>query len=249
MANLEEFDDSLIDEELLYALICGAEELPDIQQEETLSLEKTLNSEQFQDSEKKEVDLEEKGILHEDMEFQPEDERDSNMEELPAKPAEPVSSQKRRERISSGSNMVTVITKGTLIQGKIHSDCSLDVLGTVEGDIECTGSLTVSGKVTGNLKAQEVYVDTERLNGSIQSEGAVKIGVGTVIIGDITAASGTIAGAVKGTIDISGPVLLDSTAIIQGNICAKSIQMAHGAVLEGYCSLRYASVEIDTIFE
>ena len=144
---------------------------------------------------------------------------------------------------------VTVITKGTTINGSIISDCSLDVMGTINGDIECLGKLTISGKVTGNAMAAEVFVNTDRLEGNITSEGCVKIGLGTVIIGDIVATSGVIAGAVKGEIDIKGPVVIDSTAIIKGNVKAKSVQMNNGAVLEGFCSLAYASVEIDNIFE
>ena len=144
---------------------------------------------------------------------------------------------------------VTVITKGTTINGSIISDCSLDVMGTINGDIECLGKLTISGKVTGNAMAAEVFVNTDRLEGNITSEGCVKIGLGTVIIGDITATSGVIAGAVKGEIDVKGPVVIDSTAIIKGNVKAKSVQMNNGAVLEGFCSLAYASVEIDNIFE
>ena len=144
---------------------------------------------------------------------------------------------------------ITVITKGTTINGSIISDCSLDVMGTINGDIECLGKLTISGKVTGNAMAAEVFVNTDRLEGNITSEGCVKIGLGTVIIGDIVASSGVIAGAVKGEIDIKGPVVIDSTAIIKGNVKAKSVQMNNGAVLEGFCSLAYASVEIDNIFE
>jgi len=125
----------------------------------------------------------------------------------------------------------------------------LDVMGTINGDIECLGKLTISGKVTGNAMAAEVYVNTDRLEGNITSEGSVKIGLGTVIIGDIVATSGVIAGAVKGEIDVKGPVVIDSTAIIKGNVKAKSVQMNNGAVLEGFCSLAYASVEIDNIFE
>ncbi|MBQ9767970.1 MAG: polymer-forming cytoskeletal protein [Lachnospiraceae bacterium] len=163
-------------------------------------------------------------------------------------PAEekPVVTERPSEADTEG---VTVITKGTTINGSIISDCSLDVMGTINGDIECLGKLTISGKVTGNAMAAEVFVNTDRLEGNITSEGCVKIGLGTVIIGDITASSGVIAGAVKGEIDVKGPVVIDSTAIIKGNVKAKSVQMNNGAVLEGFCSLSYAAVEIDNIFE
>ena len=163
-----------------------------------------------------------------------------------AEPAEAPATTAERHADTEG---VTVITKGTTINGSIISDCSLDVMGTINGDIECLGKLTISGKVTGNAMAAEVYVNTDRLEGNITSEGCVKIGLGTVIIGDIVATSGVIAGAVKGEIDVKGPVVIDSTAIIKGNVKAKSVQMNNGAVLEGFCSLAYASVEIDNIFE
>lgn len=144
----------------------------------------------------------------------------------------------------------TVITKGTTINGSIISDCSLDVMGTINGDIECLGKLSISGKVVGNSMASEVFVNTDRLEGSISSEGCVKIAQKTVVIGDITASSGVIAGAVKGEIDVSGPIVIDSTAVIQGDIKAKSIQMNNGAVLDGHVSLSYAAgVDINNIFE
>lgn len=144
----------------------------------------------------------------------------------------------------------TVITKGTTINGSIISDCSLDVMGTINGDIECLGKLSISGKVVGNSMASEVFVNTERLEGSINSEGCVKIAQKTVVIGDITASSGVIAGAVKGEIDVAGPIVIDSTAVIQGDIKAKSIQMNNGAVLDGHVSLSYAAgVDINNIFE
>lgn len=174
-------------------------------------------------------------------------------EEAPAAPVEEpapvVKEEQKRELSEEDRNAVTVITKGTTINGSIISDCSLDVMGTINGDIECLGKLTISGKVTGNSLASEVVVNTERLEGSVVSEGNVKVGLGTVVIGDITAASAVFAGAVKGEIDVKGPVVLDSTAIIKGNIKAKSIQMNNGAVMDGFCSLSYADLQIDEIFE
>ncbi len=70
------------------------------------------------------------------------------------------------------------------------------------------------------------------------------------MIGDVTASSGVIAGAVRGAVDISGPVVIDSTAVIQGDIKAMSVQVNNGAVLDGHVSLSYATgVDIDTVFE
>ncbi len=156
---------------------------------------------------------------------------------------------KLRAASISSDDEVTVITKGTTINGSISSDGSLEVNGIITGDVECLGKLTITGKVSGNTSASEVYVNTDRLEGSITSEGSVKISLGTVVIGDIVATSGVIAGAIKGEIDINGPIVIDSTAIIKGNIKAKSVQINNGAVIEGFCSLSYSSVDVDNIFE
>jgi len=144
---------------------------------------------------------------------------------------------------------VTVITKGTTINGSISSEGSLDIMGTITGDIDCLGKLTISGKVIGNSCAAEIYVNCERLEGNVTSEGSVKIGLGTVVIGDISGTEGVIAGAVKGEVDINGPIVIDSTAIIKGNIKAKAVQINNGAVIEGFCSLSYSDINVDNIFE
>lgn len=150
---------------------------------------------------------------------------------------------------SVDSGKSTVIAKGTVINGSIVSDGSLEVYGTVKGDINCLGKLSIAGSVIGNSTASEVYINTQRLDGGITSKGSVKIGVGTVVIGDITASSLVIAGAVKGEIDVNGPVVVDSTAVVKGNINSKGIQVNNGAVIDGFCALPYASVDIDSFFD
>ncbi len=146
------------------------------------------------------------------------------------------------------SSTATVISKGTVINGSIVSDGALEVLGTVNGDISCLGKLSISGVVKGKSSAAEVYLHTNRLDGGITSKGCVKIAAGTVVIGDITAASCVVAGAVKGNLDVNGPVVVDSTAVIKGNISSKGIQINSGAVIDGFCALPYASVDIDSFF-
>lgn len=183
------------------------------------------------------VDLE----LLEALNADDEAEKNTDMKELAAP--------KLRAASVANDDEVTVITKGTTINGSISSDGSLEINGTITGDVECLGKLSITGKIVGNSSAAEVYVNTERLDGSISSEGSVKIGLGTVVVGDIVATSGVIAGAVKGEIDINGPIVIDSTAIIKGNIKAKSVQINNGAVIEGFCSLSYSAVDVDNIFE
>lgn len=144
---------------------------------------------------------------------------------------------------------VTVITENTTITGSISSDGSLEVRGTITGDIDCQGKVYINGIVSGGVSAAEIYVNTPKLNGGLLSEGTVKIGVGTVVLGDVSGSSAYIAGAVRGNIDIDGPVIIESTAILKGNIKAKSININPGAVIDGYYSLYNSGIDLDKFFD
>lgn len=207
------------------------------------------NNEMMEDGEgnmEENIDLEVLDALNADEENKDENkDEESKMEETTSKEKE----KKVRAASVADEDEVTVISKGTNIDGNISANGSLEIMGNVNGDVECLGKLTITGKIIGNATAAEVYVNTERLEGSINSEGSVKIGLGTVVVGDIIGTSAVIAGAVKGEIDVNGPVVVDSTAIIKGNIKAKSLQINNGAVIEGFCSLAYSDVNLDNVFE
>ena len=148
------------------------------------------------------------------------------------------------------SGNTTTITSGTEINGSISSNGSLEVCGVIQGDIDCRGMVCVVGQVTGDIIASEIYVSTsKRMSGDLSSEGAIKVGEGTKVMGNVNATSAYIAGAVKGNIDVNGHVEVDSTAIIRGDINAKSIQVNSGAVVDGKMSLNYAGVDLDSFFE
>lgn len=147
------------------------------------------------------------------------------------------------------SDETSVITEGMTITGDISTIGSIDVIGTVNGNIDALGKLNITGHVNGNSKAAEIYAESAKINGEVVSEGAVKIGASSVIIGNITATSAAIAGAVKGDIDVQGPVILDASAIVMGNIKSKSVQINNGAVIEGMCSQCYADVSPTSFFD
>lgn len=142
-----------------------------------------------------------------------------------------------------------VITEGLSISGDLDSLGSIDLFGTVEGNVTCRGKLTVSGTISGNTKANEVFANDAQIDGNIEANGSVKIGQGTVVVGNVVAASAVIAGAVKGDIDVHGPVIIDSSAVIVGDIKSKSVQINNGATIDGRCSQCYADVNMESIFD
>ena len=144
---------------------------------------------------------------------------------------------------------VASITEGMIVKGDIATTGSLELIGKITGNIKCLGKLNITGEINGDSDAAEIYAESARITGEIKSKGSVKVGQSTVIVGNIYGSSAVIAGAVKGDIDVHGPVVLDTTAIVMGNIKSQSVQINNGAVIEGMCSQAYADVNPSEFFE
>lgn len=147
------------------------------------------------------------------------------------------------------SDDTTYITKGTVLTGSISTDGGIDIIGTVNGDVTCGGKLILGGEITGNVQAGELYANAAKITGEVVVEGSAKVGVGSIIVGNITATSAVVAGAVNGDIDVQGPVIVDSTAVIMGNIKSRTVQINNGAVIEGFCSQCYSEIDVKSFFE
>lgn len=141
-----------------------------------------------------------------------------------------------------------IITMGMIITGDIETAGSMEVEGRVNGNIKCQGKLNISGMISGNSQANEVFADAARIDGEINAYGTVKVGSGSVVIGNITATNAIIAGSVKGDIDVQGPVVIDTSAVVMGNVKSKSVQINNGAIIEGFCSQVYADTDLSTLF-
>ena len=144
---------------------------------------------------------------------------------------------------------VANITEGMIINGDLQTTGSLDLVGKIVGNVKALGKLNVTGEIQGDSDAAEIYAEAARITGEVRSKGSVKVGQSTVIVGNIFGSSAVIAGAVKGDIDVHGPVVLDTTAIVMGNIKSQSVQINNGAVIEGMCSQAYADVNPSEFFE
>ncbi|MBD5535055.1 MAG: polymer-forming cytoskeletal protein [Lachnospiraceae bacterium] len=198
--------------------------------------------------------------IPEDMDITKVDEEEPEMD-LETSMREAFSEKENEEEIMGGNEKkmdyqtksvvdeTAVITASMTINGDIISEGSIDVIGTINGNIDALGKLNITGTINGNSKAAEIFADNAKIMGEVSSEGSVKIGQSSVIIGNISAQSAVIAGAVKGDIDVHGPVVLDTSAIVMGNIKSKAVQINNGAVIEGMCSQCYADVNPTAFFE
>lgn len=190
--------------------------------------------------------------LLEEPEVQAEDEKEEiamNTEEV----REEVQVTMEMPKMPSGprevSEEIAIITAGTSLTGNMESSGSIEVRGQVNGNVQCNGKLTVTGTVRGNSVSSEFFADAAKIEGEITTDGTVKIGLGSVVIGNISATSAVIAGAIKGDIDVQGPVVVDTSAVVMGNIKSRSVQINNGAVIEGFCSQCYAEVDVNKLFD
>lgn len=125
---------------------------------------------------------------------------------------------------------------------------SLEIAGNVNGNLTIPGKLTLCGEMNGTIQAEEVFLRGAKVEGDIVCRKGFEMDHTSMVIGDIIATGAVIAGALKGDVDVDGPVVLEATAIIQGNMKAKSVQMNSGAVIEGMISQCYAQVNPTTFF-
>ena len=159
------------------------------------------------------------------------------------------------KKIMSDTTMETPKPTAPVMNNKVNPDAVSDetsviTAGTVlTGDIASDGSFDIQGTINGNSAASEFFADVAKVEGEVVSSGTVKIGAGSVIIGNIAAASAVIAGAIKGDIDVQGPVVVDTSAVVMGNIKSRSVQINNGAVIEGFCSQCYADIDVQGLFD
>ncbi|MDE5782394.1 MAG: polymer-forming cytoskeletal protein [Lachnospiraceae bacterium] len=144
---------------------------------------------------------------------------------------------------------ITEITKGTAIEGNIICEGSMNVNGKIKGNVACRGKLVVCGTIVGASRAAEIYTNNAKIDGDVTSDGSIKIGNGSIIIGNVYGTSAVIGGAVKGDIDVHGPVVIDGTAVVQGNIRSRSVQINNGAAIEGSVSQCYAEIDYAALFD
>ena len=143
----------------------------------------------------------------------------------------------------------TIIAKDTVFIGNIETKTPVDVYGEVHGDIHCRDTLNIRGIVKGDCYAKEAILDTAHIQGNVVCETSVSLGIGSVVVGNIEAKTAAVDGAVKGDLDIKGPVAVSSSAVVIGNIKSKSVEINSGASIEGFCQKAYQEVDAEEVYD
>ncbi len=84
----------------------------------------------------------------------------------------------------------TLIGAGTAFEGKIKSEASIRVEGSITGDIECVGDVTIGehGSARSNVTARNITI-AGVVNGHIHANAQLTIASTGQLIGNVTTAS------------------------------------------------------------
>ena len=254
MSFLKEFKEDLSQavNELVEEKVVDKEEAEAVANEEVLEeTEEAAEDEMINtiDEEEFTLDIDELDAMLDEVEEEATEEAEEVIEDTIDDVVDTIEEKPSMDDDSVPSDEVAEITKGTSIVGNIESDGSVNVYGKIKGDITCKGKLMVTGRVIGTSNAREIFANNAKIEGDVHSDGTIKVGNGSVIVGNVYATSAVIGGAIKGDIDVKGPVIVDGTAVIQGNIKSRSVQINNGAAIEGFCSQCYADIDYKSLFE
>mgnify|MGYP002635294325 FL=1 len=96
------------------------------------------------------------------------------------------------------------------------------------------GSGTV---ITGDIKSKgDIRIDGS-LNGSIETQGKVVVGLGGVVEGDVICKDADVAGVLKAKITVSQLLSLKMSAKLNGDIVTNKLSIEPGASFTGSCSM------------
>ena len=112
------------------------------------------------------------------------------------------------------------------------SELNLIAAGTVfEGKLRTPGSIRIDGKIVGEVSATQ----------------GISIGNSGEIEGNVSAKNVTIGGRIKGAILAQEKLVLESKAIVHGDIRAARLVIDEGAVFDGNCKMAEAKPSANVV--
>jgi cytoskeletal protein CcmA (bactofilin family) len=129
---------------------------------------------------------------------------------------------------------VSVVGRGTRIEGTVVAAGSLRVEGEVKGKItaEQEVSLSAQGRVEANIEATSIIL-AGRVRGDITAKADVSLPADSHLDGNIRAHNVEVGGAVIGDILGNGKVELGPRARVEGDITSATLAIADGAIFIG----------------
>jgi cytoskeletal protein CcmA (bactofilin family) len=129
---------------------------------------------------------------------------------------------------------VSVVSRGTRIEGTVMAAGSLRVDGEVKGRITAKKDVSLSpqGRVEANIEAASITL-AGRVQGDLAAQGDVSMPADSRLDGNVSARNVQVGGVVMGEITGEGKVELGPRARVEGNIRSSTLAIAEGAMFVG----------------
>ena len=129
---------------------------------------------------------------------------------------------------------VSVVGRGTRIEGTVVAAGSLRVEGEVKGKITAESEVLLSpqGRVEANIQATSIIL-AGQVKGNLAAKGDVSLPAESRLDGNIRAHNVEVGGMVKGNIIGKGKVALGPRARVEGDVTSTTLAIADGAVFIG----------------
>jgi cytoskeletal protein CcmA (bactofilin family) len=129
---------------------------------------------------------------------------------------------------------LSVVGRGTKIEGTVVASGSLRVDGEVKGKISAQKEVSLSpeGRVEANIEATDIVL-AGRVKGDLVAKGDVSLPADSRLDGNIRARNVQIGGVVNGDVVGNGKVELGPRARVDGDITSQRLAIAGGAVFNG----------------
>ena len=141
----------------------------------------------------------------------------------------------KEEPMAGGDDsQVSVVSRGTKIEGSVMAAGSLRVEGEVRGQITAQGEVSLSpqGRVEANIKAASITL-AGTVKGDLVATGDVALPAESRLDGNIRARNADVGGFVDGDVTVAGRASLGPRARVEGDITSSSLAIAEGAVFIG----------------
>jgi cytoskeletal protein CcmA (bactofilin family) len=129
---------------------------------------------------------------------------------------------------------LSVVGRGTKIEGTVVASGSLRVDGEVKGKISAQKEVSLSpeGRVEANIEATDIVL-AGRVKGDLVAKGDVSLPADSRLDGNIRARNVQIGGVVNGDVVGNEKVELGPRARVDGDITSQRLAIAGGAVFNG----------------
>ena len=153
-------------------------------------------------------------------EAEPEPEPDFGLEELHLDP--PV----RRTNC-------TYFAEGTSMEGTLHADSDIEIVGDFKGEIASNGKVTIHANTNSTIAAADLELIDCTLTGDVVVSGTLTVNENSSITGNIRSGSVICSGVINGNLLVRDNIALLETALVVGDVRTGTLSMSRGARVSG----------------